>query len=328
MSSMRTSTTALLELPPAQRTASSLPRARPRRLRCAPLAAKKGGGGAAKGPKKSLLETPSAPSSQPCAPLPYQSPLVVFHTLTLIDSFRRTAGRALLPSGAGASIGSAPGALWEAPAAVVSHGTEADPVFNYGNAAALHLWGLDWKTFTAMPSRRSAADDPSVQAERSAALAASLAQGVAEGYTGVRVTSTGRRFRIEGATLWQVHTPQGEGLEQEGQGASLGQAATFSEVTWLDGPVKEGEVGAPGERWRFTGGPGGSMERVTEDQEVPVAAPAPAPAVLVSAAAVEEAGAAVRALKAEGRGKEDEELAAAVAHLLDVKAQLAAQQGV
>ena len=181
---------------------------------------------------------------------------VIFHSLTLIDSFKRATGRTLLPPGL--SISDAPKALFEAPFVVVSHGTEADPVFNYGNAAALALWGLDWETFTALPSRKSAADSADIQAERSAALAAANAAGAVDGgYSGVRVTSSGRRFRLENATLWQVTTPKGEGLEGD-QGKALGQAATFATVTWLDLPAEGADAaaaGAAGERWGFaTGG--------------------------------------------------------------------------
>ncbi len=58
----------------------------------------------------------------------------------LLDSFRRWTGRDLL------SRTDTPDAqaqaLFAAPFAVVSHGTEADPLLNYGHHRALDLWEL------------------------------------------------------------------------------------------------------------------------------------------------------------------------------------------
>ena len=44
-------------------------------------------------------------------------------------------------------------------------------------------------------------------------------QGYIDDYAGVRVSRTGRRFRIQGATVWNL---------TGGQGRHLGQAATFA----------------------------------------------------------------------------------------------------
>ena len=255
---------------------------------------------------------------------------VIFHSLTLIDSFKRATGRTLLPPGL--SISDAPRALFEAPFVVVSHGTEADPVCNYGNAAALALWGLDWEAFTQLPSRKSAADVADVQAERAEALKKAAAAGAVDGgYTGVRVTSAGRRFRLENATLWGVSTPKGEGLEGE-QGKGLGQAATFATITWLDPPpagVAEAEAGAVDERWRF--GTGSVLVRDGEEgaaaADAPAAPPPPAADAASVRAAVEAQAAAVRELKAGGRGNDDADVMEAVAELKALKAQLAELEG-
>ncbi|MEO1800781.1 MAG: MEKHLA domain-containing protein, partial [Cyanobacteria bacterium J06629_2] len=47
-------------------------------------------------------------------------------------------------------------ALFEADFVLVSHGTEADPIYSYANYKALQLWQLNWEDFTSMPSRKSA----------------------------------------------------------------------------------------------------------------------------------------------------------------------------
>ena len=47
-------------------------------------------------------------------------------------------------------------ALFEAPFAVLAHGTQPDPIFFYGNATALRLWEMSFEAFTRLPSRMSA----------------------------------------------------------------------------------------------------------------------------------------------------------------------------
>ncbi len=113
-------------------------------------------------------------------------------------------------------------ALYEAPMVVVSHGTESDPVLNYGNATALSLWGMSWEEFTKTPSRFTA-EAPNRE-ERARLLAAVTAGGHIDDYSGVRITRDGRRFRIARATVWNLVTESGE---------PCGQAATFSRWEWL-----------------------------------------------------------------------------------------------
>lgn len=91
--------------------------------------------------------------------------------------------------------------------AVVSHGTEADPVFNYGNTLALRLFEMDWQTFTQLPSRYSA--EPAQRQARSALLAEVARHGYSDAYTGVRISASGKRFLIEGATIWTLRDEDG-----------------------------------------------------------------------------------------------------------------------
>ena len=65
----------------------------------------------------------------------------------IAESYRRLTGRPLV-----AAAGNL-GELWTAPRVVVAHGTEADPVFFYGNRLALELFELDFAAFTRLPSR-------------------------------------------------------------------------------------------------------------------------------------------------------------------------------
>lgn len=146
---------------------------------------------------------------------PWQQEAVIQHSQRLINSFQHWTKRPLI------TIESSPKeqarSLFEASFVVVSHGTEADPIFNYGNAQALALWKFDWKTFTQLPSRRSA--EPVEQTERDRLLSEAKVRGYIDNYQGVRISSTGQRFSIENVILWDV-------LDENYQ--CCGQAATFA----------------------------------------------------------------------------------------------------
>jgi hypothetical protein len=92
--------------------------------------------------------------------------------------------------------------LFYAPFAVVSHDTASDPVFNYANLKALELFELNWEGFTALASRLSA--EPVNQAERERLLAEVTENGYINHYQGVRISSTGKRFVIRNAVVWNL----------------------------------------------------------------------------------------------------------------------------
>ena len=139
----------------------------------------------------------------------------------LLDSFRRWTGRDLLIR-TGTPDAQAQ-ALFAAPFVVVSHGIEADPLLNYGNQQALDLWELSWAQLTSTPSRLTA--EPMNRDERARMLAVAEQQGYYSGYRGVRVSSTGKRFLVEDATVWNV---------VDGRGIRVGQAATFARWTMVE----------------------------------------------------------------------------------------------
>ena len=107
-------------------------------------------------------------------------------------------------------------ALFEAPYGVVSHDTADDPIFNYGNQTALSIFEMNWLEFTSLASRKSA--EPVNQAERKRLLAKVSRDGFIDNYRGVRISSTGNRFLIEDATVWNL---------VDNQGVCRGQAAVF-----------------------------------------------------------------------------------------------------
>lgn len=138
----------------------------------------------------------------------------------LLSSFAKLIGRELV-SRAGSPLDQAE-RLFRAPFIVVSHGTEADPILNYGNAAALALWEMTAVQFTQTPSRLTA--EPMHRDERARLLARTRRDGFVDDYSGVRISATGRRFRIERAIVWNLI---------DANGNHRGQAATFSEWTPL-----------------------------------------------------------------------------------------------
>lgn len=136
----------------------------------------------------------------------------------LLDSFRHWTGRDLLIRTGAPDVQAQ--ALFAASFVVVSHGTEADPLLNYGNQQALDLWELSWAQLTSTPSRLTA--EPMNRDERARMLATAEKQGYYSGYRGIRISSTGKRFLVEDAIVWNV---------VDGQGIRVGQAATFARWT-------------------------------------------------------------------------------------------------
>ncbi len=134
-------------------------------------------------------------------------------------SFAEHAGRELVETAAD----DLEEALWSAPQAIVAHGTEPRPLFFYGNRVALTLFEMRAAEFIGLPSERSA--EPAARDARARMLAELARTGIVEGYSGVRVAASGRRFTILGASVWNL---------REAGGEPRGQAAMFAEWRFLD----------------------------------------------------------------------------------------------
>jgi len=145
---------------------------------------------------------------------------VVAQAQIIARSLKHWTGRELLPGNFAAR--ELAEKIFHAPFVLVSHGTEADPVLNFGNAAALALWEMSWDELTRTPSRLTAEAPDRV--ERARLLAAVTQRGFIDDYSGVRISKSGRRFRIARATVWNL-------LSQNGQ--SGGQAAMFAQWEFL-----------------------------------------------------------------------------------------------
>jgi len=144
----------------------------------------------------------------------FDTPAAIDQAQLLLDSFARLVGRELIDR-AGSPHAQAE-RLFRSACVVVSHGTEPDPVLNYGNAAAVALWEMEWDVFTQTPSRLTA--EPVHRDERARLLARTRDQGFVDDYSGIRISRSGRRFRIERAIVWNL---------ADAAGSPCGQAATF-----------------------------------------------------------------------------------------------------
>ena len=138
----------------------------------------------------------------------------------MLDSFARLLKRELISRAGSAAEQSR--RLFEAPFVVVAHGTQTDPILDYGNATALALWEIDLADFLQLPSRLTA--EPVHRDERARMLERTRMHGYIDDYQGIRVTAHGRRFRITSAIVWNL---------QSSTGQPAGQAATFSHWDWL-----------------------------------------------------------------------------------------------
>lgn len=136
----------------------------------------------------------------------------------IAESFTRLAGTPMVE----ARPGELEPAMWQAPRAIVAHGTEPEPLFFYGNSLALALFEMRAAEFIGLPSHRSA--EPDLREERAAMLARLERGDLIDDYSGVRVSAGGRRFEISRACVWNL---------VDAHGRRHGQAASFAEWRFL-----------------------------------------------------------------------------------------------
>jgi hypothetical protein len=155
--------------------------------------------------------------------IPWQQPEVVQQSQRICHSYYHWLGQPLVPNLDTLTPAQLAHTLYTATFVVLSHGTEADPILNYGNQIALDLWQTSWQQLTQMPSRLTA--EPMERQERAKFLTQVAETGYVSGYRGIRIARNGQRFWIENATVWTV-------LDEQGQVA--GQAATFAQWRALE----------------------------------------------------------------------------------------------
>jgi putative acetyltransferase len=150
----------------------------------------------------------------------------VAHVARLLASHEQAVGRTLIQRARGESDADLALRLYEAPVVVLAHDSAPDPCFSYANLAAQRLFERDWAELVGLPSRLSA--EAPARGERERLLARVREVGYTDDYSGVRISKSGRRFRIRGATVWNV---------TDAAGQPAGQAASFPEWEMLADPA-------------------------------------------------------------------------------------------
>ncbi|NES81244.1 MAG: MEKHLA domain-containing protein [Moorea sp. SIO2B7] len=151
----------------------------------------------------------------------WQQPEIITWNQLLLDSYKKLIGHDLIERTGNAEEEAKE--LFFSPFAVLSHGIEADPIYNYGNQVILDLWERSWDDLIKTPSRLSA--EPMLREERQKILEKTTTQGYLKNYQGVRISRTGKQYKIEDVTIWNV---------LDYQGKYCGQTATFSKWSILE----------------------------------------------------------------------------------------------
>ncbi|MDJ0599512.1 MAG: MEKHLA domain-containing protein [Crocosphaera sp.] len=156
---------------------------------------------------------------------PWQQETVIQRTQLILSSFEHWLGHSLFEHFGVTDVKTDPTEvskqLFEADFIVVSHGTQADPILNYGNQKALDIWELTWQEFIQTPSRKTAEEIE--QKERDRLLNETTTKGFCY-YSVTRITSTEKRFIINDGIVWNVI---------DHRQTYQGQAACFSDFYFL-----------------------------------------------------------------------------------------------
>mgnify|MGYP003628899865 FL=1 len=142
------------------------------------------------------------------------------HALLLNESYRHWTGEYIVEQN---DPGKVLAALNEADFVVVSHGMEAEPVFNYGNLAAFTLFGYEHLDFLRLMTSKTVGTEG--MAGRQALTEQIDRDGFTHDYHGVRMTSSGQRFKVDASTVWKL---------QDNLGRVHGHAAIFREWHFLE----------------------------------------------------------------------------------------------
>lgn len=132
-------------------------------------------------------------------------------TRWLLRSYRKWAGEDLIPLASDDDAARAQ-ALFVAPIAVLAHDRQPDPLCIYANAAALAAFELTLAEAPAYATSRTV--EPAAREERRGALDRADEVGLVRGYSGVRVSTSGRRFRIHDGRIWTVLDDDGHRVGQ------------------------------------------------------------------------------------------------------------------
>ncbi len=144
---------------------------------------------------------------------------LINHVKNILDSFEKLTGKKIIKRSSPVSDYKK---IEHGQFVLVSHNGSDDPILNYGNQFALKVWEMNWDEFVKTPSRKTAEDDK--RAKRKEMLEIANKQGYFDNYEGIRISSTGKRFIIKDAIIWNVFNENGK---------KIGQAAFFDRIEYL-----------------------------------------------------------------------------------------------
>mmetsp|Transcript_21162 Transcript_21162/g.31381 ORF Transcript_21162/g.31381 Transcript_21162/m.31381 type:complete len:243 (+) Transcript_21162:68-796(+) len=102
---------------------------------------------------------------------------------------------------------------------LISHGTQDDPVYNFGNLACLQAFARSWDNLTSMPSRLCVVSKSQDEALRIELMQNVTNFGFVDGeYRGYRVRGDGKFIKLTECCVWNCYEDNGE---------YIGQAALF-----------------------------------------------------------------------------------------------------
>jgi hypothetical protein len=143
------------------------------------------------------------------------------HVLLMLDNLKRWTSYDLVQD-AGFSQENLGEQIFNSNLYILSHNGAPDPILNYGNKKVLELWEVSWEELTSMYARNTAKLDD--QQAREDMMRKAKEQNYVSNYNGIRISKTGREFRILEGTIWNLFTNNGN---------PYGQAAWFKKVEFL-----------------------------------------------------------------------------------------------
>ena len=144
------------------------------------------------------------------------------HVLIMLENLKRWTGQDLIKKYK-FSLDRLGEQVFNANFYILSHNHAADPILTYGNNRVLQQWEISWAELITMYSKNTA--KPVDRSARLAAMAQLNLNNCISNYGGVRISKTGKEFRIIDATLWNLF---------DNKGNLYGQAAWFELVKNCD----------------------------------------------------------------------------------------------